>query len=183
MGIEHGNFIDEETAAYCTKKGVIFTPTLVVYKSMTRPPFDNFLDKFSKEKNRQVLASGLGALSVLQKAGATICYGSDLLSGLHSLQNEEFSIRSSVLSAKEILQSATVNAAKLLGMENRLGCIKKGSIADILVLKHNPLEDITILDRIDESLVAILKEGRVVFKRSSWLAVDPMYDPCRVQAE
>ncbi|CAI7644224.1 unnamed protein product [Penicillium pancosmium] len=171
MGIEHGNFIDEETAAYCTKKGVVFTPTLVTYKSMTRPPFDNFLDKFSQEKNRQVLAR------------ATICYGSDLLAGLHSLQNEEFSIRSSVLSAKEILQSATVNAAKLLGMENRLGCIKKGGIADILILKSNPLEDITILDRIDESLVAIIKEGRVVFKRSSWLAVDPMYDPCRVQAE
>lgn len=183
MGIEHGNFIDEETAAYCTKKGVVFTPTLVTYKSMSRPPFDNFLDKFSQEKNRQVLASGLGALSVLQKVGATICYGSDLLAGLHSLQNEEFSIRSSVLSAKEILQSATVNAAKLLGMENRLGCIKKGGIADILILKSNPLEDITILDRIDESLVAIIKEGRVVFKRSSWLAVDPMYDPCRVQAE
>ncbi|KAJ5376870.1 amidohydrolase [Penicillium cosmopolitanum] len=156
MGIEHGNFIDEETAAYCTKKGVVFTPTLVTYKSMSRPPFDNFLDKFSQEKKSP---------------------------GLHSLQNEEFSIRSSVLSAKEILQSATVNAAKLLGMENRLGCIKKGGIADILILKSNPLEDITILDRIDESLVAIIKEGRVVFKRSSWLAVDPMYDPCRVQAE
>ncbi|KAJ5110112.1 hypothetical protein N7532_002757 [Penicillium argentinense] len=180
-GIEHGNFIDEETAAYCKEKGVVFTPTLVTYKGMTQPPFDQFLDKFSREKNRQVLASGLGALSILQKTGATICYGSDLLAGLHSLQNEEFSIRSSVLSSKEILQSATINAAKLLGMQNRLGCIKEGAIADILILNNNPLQDITLLDRIDKTLFAILKDGRVVFKRSDWLSVDPLYDPCRIQ--
>jgi imidazolonepropionase-like amidohydrolase len=182
-GIEHGNFIDEETAAYCTRLGVVFTPTLVTYYGMSRPPFDKFLDNVSQIKNRQVLASGLNALSILRKAGATICYGSDLLAGLHPLQNEEFSIRSSVLSAKEILQSTTINAAKYLGMEGQLGCIKKGSIADILVLESNPLEDITILDHIQDSLVAILKDGRVVFKKSAWLSVDPMYDPCRIQPQ
>ncbi|KAJ5651729.1 amidohydrolase [Penicillium longicatenatum] len=182
-GIEHGNFIDEETAAYCTRLGVVFTPTLVTYNGMSRPPFDKFLDNTSQIKNRQVLASGLNALSILRKAGATICYGSDLLAGLHPLQNEEFSIRSSVLSAKEILQSTTINAAKYLGMEGQLGCIKKGSIADILVLKSNPLEDITILDHIQDNLVAILKDGRVVFKKSAWLSVDPMYDPCRIQPQ
>ncbi|KAJ5797370.1 uncharacterized protein N7503_006666 [Penicillium pulvis] len=182
-GIEHGNFIDEETAAYCTELGVIFTPTLVTYYGMSRPPFDKFLDNVNQVKNRQVLASGLNALSILRKAGATICYGSDLLAGLHSLQNEEFSIRSGVLSAKDILQSATINAAKYLGMEGQLGCIKKGSIADLLVLKSNPLEDITILDHIQDNLVAILKDGRIVFKKSTWLSVDPLYDPCRIQLQ
>ena len=182
-GIEHGNFIDEETAAYCTKLGVVFTPTLVTYHGMSKPPFDKFLDDFRQAKNRQVLASGLDALSILKKAGATICYGSDLLAGLHPLQNGEFSIRSKVLSAKDILQSATVNAAKYLGMEGQLGCIKKGSIADMLILKSNPLEDITVLDHIQDNLVAILKDGRIVYKRSSWLSVDPLYDACRIQGQ
>lgn len=182
-GIEHGNFIDEETAAYCTELGVVFTPTLVTYHGMSRPPFDKFLDDFSQIKNRQVLASGLDALSILRKAGATICYGSDLLAGLHPLQNHEFSIRSGVLSARDILQSATINAAKYLGMEDQLGCIKKGSIADMLILTSNPLEDITVLDHIQDSLVAILKDGRIVTKRSSWLSVDPLYDPCHIQVQ
>jgi imidazolonepropionase-like amidohydrolase len=180
-GIEHGNFIDEETAAYCVKLGVTFTPTLVTYHGMSRPPFDKFLDNTSQIKNRQVLASGLDALSILSKAGATICYGSDLLAGLHVLQNQEFSIRSGVLSAKDILQSATINAAKYLGMEGQLGCIKKGCIADMLILTSNPLEDITVLDHIQDNLVAILKDGRIVCNRSSWLSVDPLYDPCHVQ--
>ncbi|KAJ5123010.1 hypothetical protein N7448_009107 [Penicillium atrosanguineum] len=182
-GIEHGNFIDEETAAYCVKLGVVFTPTLVTYHGMSQPPFDKFLDGSSQIKNRQVLASGLDALSILSKAGATICYGSDLLAGLHVLQNQEFSIRSGVLSAKEILQSATINAAKYLGMEGQLGCIKRGRIADMLILTSNPLEDITVLDHIQDNLVAILKDGRIVSKRSSWLSVDPLYDPCHVQSQ
>ncbi|KAJ5623565.1 amidohydrolase [Penicillium lividum] len=182
-GIEHGNFIDEETAAYCAKLGVVFTPTLVTYHGMSRPPFDKFLDDVSQVKNRQVLASGLDALLILQKVGATICYGSDLLAGLHPLQNQEFSIRSGVLSAKDILQSATITAARYLGMEDQLGSIKKGSIADMLILTSDPLEDITILDHIRENLVAILKDGRVVSTRSTRLSVDPLYNPCHIQAQ
>lgn len=180
-GIEHGNFIDEETAAYCAELGVVFTPTLVTYHGMSKPPFDKFLDDFSQIKNRQVLASGLKALSILHNAGASICYGSDLLAGLHPLQNGEFSIRSSVLSAHDILKSATITAAKYLGMEDQLGCIKKGSIADLLILKSNPLEDITVLDHMQDNLIALLKDGRIVSKKSSWLSVDPLYDVTHIQ--
>jgi imidazolonepropionase-like amidohydrolase len=60
---------------------------------------------------------------------------------MHSLQNGEFSLRSKVLSAADILRSATVNAAKLLRMEGKLGAIRKDAIADLLILDDNPLED------------------------------------------
>ncbi|KAK4867302.1 hypothetical protein LT330_000812 [Penicillium expansum] len=126
QGIEHGNFI-EETATYCKEKGVIFTPILATYQGITQAQFDQFLDEFGQKKNREVLASGLGALKILQKAGAIICFASDFL---------------------EILQSAIINAARYLGKEGELGCIKTGNIADILILKVNPLDDIAILDRI-----------------------------------
>ncbi|KAJ5670650.1 uncharacterized protein N7477_006013 [Penicillium maclennaniae] len=182
-GIEHGNFIDEETAAYCAKLGVVFTPTLVTYHGMSQPPFDQFLDDSSQIKNRQVLASGLDALSILSKAGVMICYGSDLLADLHILQDKEFSIRAGVLSAKEILQSATINAAKYLGTEGQLGCIKKATIADMLILTSDPLDGIAVLDRIQDKLVAVLKDGRIIYKRSSWLSVDSLYHPCHVQSQ
>ncbi|KAF7597083.1 hypothetical protein BBP40_010557 [Aspergillus hancockii] len=181
-GIEHGNFIDSETAKYCKGKGVIFTPTLITYHGMTEPPFDSFLDEFSQAKNREVLASGLKSLEILRDAGVTMCYGSDLLAGLHTLQNREFSIRLAVLSPPEILQSATVNAAKYLGMEGKLVCIKEGAIADFLVLTTNPLEDITALDNVKDSVVAIIKEGRIVSSRVRELWVDFLYDPHRIQS-
>lgn len=181
-GIEHGNFIDPETARYCQEKGVVFTPTLVTYKGMSEPPFDSFLDDFSQAKNRQVLASGLKALKTLHDAGITICYGSDLLAGMHPLQNQEFSIRSGALSALDILRSATSNAAKYVGMEGRLGIIDQGAIADLLVLEANPLEDITVLDRVDEFLAAILKDGHVVASKLNGLPPDALYEPHRISS-
>ncbi|RFU33871.1 hypothetical protein B7463_g2474, partial [Scytalidium lignicola] len=181
--IEHGNLIDRETAEYCAKKGVMFTPTLIAYQGMMEPPFDGFLDEFGKRKNREVLACGLNSLTILRDAGATICYGSDLLGGLHPLQNREFTIRSAVLSAGEILRSATINAARAVGMENQLGCLKAGAIADLLILTANPLEDISVLDKIHEVLEAIIKDGRVVTSRLDELPVDALYDPFQIQGQ
>lgn len=175
-GIEHGNFVDRETARYCASKGVIFTPTLITYHAMSTPPFDSFLDEAGRAKNKQVLASGVDALRTCSEAGVTLCYGSDLLSGMHSLQSGEFSLRSKVLSAADILQSATVNAARLLRMEGKLGVIQKGAIADLLILDENPLEDITVLDRVSNTLHAIIKDGRVVASKIPELQVDPLYN-------
>lgn len=174
-GIEHANFVDAETARYCRDKGVTFTPTLITYASMIRPPFDQFLPVSGQMKVKQVMASGLESLKILRDAGATMCYGSDLLAGLHVFQNEEFSIRSQALTAKEILQSVTVNGARYLRHEGKLGVIKDGAIADFLILEKNPLEDITVLDRMSENLLAIVKDGRVVASKVEGLQVDPLY--------
>lgn len=175
MGIEHGNFVDAETAIYCAQKGVFFTPTLVTYHAYTQEPFDKYLDAVGKAKNDQVLASGLESLKVLKNAGVTTCYGSDLLSGLHVLQNKEFTLRAKVLSAKEILQSCTINAAKMMRQEGKLGCLKEGAIADMIILDKNPLEDITILDHGGEGMNSVIKDGRVVSSSISGLEVDALY--------
>jgi imidazolonepropionase-like amidohydrolase len=176
LGIEHGNFVDLETAKYCAAKGVIFTPTLITYHGMNTPPFDSFLDEAGRAKNKEVLASGVEALKICSEAGVMLCYGSDLLSGMHALQNGEFSLRSKVLSAADILRSATVNAAKLLRMEGKLGAIRKDAIADLLILDGNPLEDITVLDRMSNTLLGIIKDGRVVASKIPDLHVDPLYN-------
>lgn len=174
-GIEHADFIDRETALYCKDKGVTFTPTLVTYEAMTKPPFDKFLDERRQAKLAEVTASGLQSLRILKEAGAMMCYGSDLLGGLHIYQNGEFSIRAQALEADEILRTATVNAAKYLGMEGKLGVVSDGAIADFLVLDKNPLDDITILDRMSENLLAIVKDGRVVASKVPQLKVDALY--------
>lgn len=89
--------------------------------------------------------------------------------------SREFSIRSEVLSAKEILQSATVNAAKNLRMVGKLGTLEKGAFADMLILDANPLEDITILSDPEKNIMAIIKEGRVVISSVDGLSVDLAY--------
>ncbi|KAJ7639771.1 hypothetical protein DFH06DRAFT_1099233 [Mycena polygramma] len=171
-GIEHGNLIDPPTARLMAKKGIYLTPTLSCYGIMVRPPFEDFLPPDGKIKNAQVMAKGLEALRIAHEAGVTICYGSDLLTSLHALQTEEFAVRAGVLDSREILKHATTNAALMLGKVSLIGTIAAGAYADLLVLDANPVEDVTILDRPEDHLFAVMKQGRVISSRLAGLAVD-----------
>ena len=63
-----------------------------------------------------------------------MCFGTDLLGPLTAEQSREFGIRARVLSAADVLRSATVNAAAMLRQEGFLGQVKPGFAADLLVL-------------------------------------------------
>jgi imidazolonepropionase-like amidohydrolase len=57
----------------------------------------------------------------------------------------------------DAIRTATVNAAELLRMENRIGSLEKGFFADIIAVKGNPLNDITLLQNIS----FVMKEGKI----------------------
>ena len=175
MCIEHGNFIDGPTAEMLASKGVFVVPTLVTYHALLEPEMATFLPESGKVKCRQVLERGLDAFKILREAGVTVCFGTDLLGAMHVKQNQEFAIRKQVQSDLEVLQSATVNPAKLLRMEGRLGVIKEGALADLLILAENPLEDVTCLNRMDSVLRAIVKEGRVACSKLAGLEPDHVH--------
>lgn len=78
FGIEHGNFVDQETAEYCAAKGVIFTPTLICYHTMITPAFDGFLTEDGKRKTREVLAGKFCIIhseKVISLADILLLYG------------------------------------------------------------------------------------------------------------
>ncbi|KIK68405.1 hypothetical protein GYMLUDRAFT_54046 [Collybiopsis luxurians FD-317 M1] len=174
QGIEHGNLIDEATANLMASKGIYLTPTLSCYGIMVRPPFEDFLPPSGKVKNEQVMKQGLEALKIASAAGVTICYGSDLLTSMQALQTEEFAVRASVLPSPDILRHATTNAAKMLNKTSLLGTISPGAYADLLILNANPLEDVTILDRPEDHLVAVVKQGRVMRSSSQLKALEEL---------
>jgi imidazolonepropionase-like amidohydrolase len=90
-------------------------------------------------------------------------FGSDLSGSWHDLQCTEFAIRAEVLEPIDLLRSATSVGAEIVRMENRLGRVKEGFIADLIAVAGNPLEDIGILDRrAGETLGLIMKDGRIV---------------------
>ncbi|TDL22504.1 Xaa--Pro dipeptidase [Rickenella mellea] len=172
LGIEHGNFIDAPTARLMAAKNIFLTPTLSCYEIMVRPPFEDSLPPSGKKKNAEVIRSGLEAIQIAEQEGVTVCYGSDLLLSMHALQTEEFSVRARVLPSPTILKHATTNAARLLRLEGKIGEIREGAFADLIVLNKNPLDDITILDNPEEHLYAVMKGGRVHFSRFEHLVVD-----------
>ena len=168
-GIEHGNLIDLETANMMAEMDVFLTPTLIAHVMSKQL---NFLPPDGAAKNDEVLEKGLRAMKIAVEAGVTVCFGSDLLGPMHFAQSKEFSVRSKVLTPLQILRSATVNAARLIMQEDRLGRIREGFAADFLILNENPLEDITVLDRVEEHMMGVIKDGRVSTSRWEALKVD-----------
>jgi imidazolonepropionase-like amidohydrolase len=168
-GIEHGNLIDLETAQLMAEKKAFLTPTLIAHVMSKQM---NFLPPDGAAKNDEVLEKGLRAMRMAVDAGVTVCFGTDLLGPMHFAQSKEFSVRSKVLTPIQILRSATTNAARLLMQEDRLGQIREGFAADLLILGANPLEDITVLDRSEQSILGVVKDGRVMTSRWEKLKAD-----------
>ncbi|CUS23424.1 LAQU0S09e04478g1_1 [Lachancea quebecensis] len=160
-GIEHGNLLDEETAEMMAKLGCYLTPTLVTYKMMASDQFGSFLGPVNSQKNAEVLSQGIEAIKIAQNKGVKICYGSDLLGPLAGYQTQEFFIRGKVQTAQEVLLSATVTPAEMNGLGDKLGQIKPGFIADLLLMKSNPLDNIAVLDEPETNLILVMKEGRI----------------------
>jgi len=155
------SMFDRETADLMAEKGVYLTPTLVTYHTLAGPSLPKFLTADSAQKNVEVLNVGLRSLQIAKEAGVTMCYASDLLGPLGAYQCREFGLRSTVLPAIDILRSATINAARMMGIQDKAGQIRAGFWADLIVLQSNPLEDITVLERHETELLAVVKGGRV----------------------
>jgi imidazolonepropionase-like amidohydrolase len=164
--LEHCNLIDAAAARFAAQGGAVAVPTLVTYEALAQDGPALGLPAASVAKIETVRKAGLESLSILKEAGVTMAFGTDLLGPTHVRQCEEFAIRARVLTAQEILASATTVGAKLVGMEGRLGVVAEGAIADLLVVEGSPLEDITVLADPKKNLLLVMKEG-VVHHRAS----------------
>ena len=98
----------------------------------------------------------------MKRAGLKMGFGTDLLAEQHTRQGTEFTMRAEVLSPFEILRSATSIGAEIVGKVGELGCVKAGALADLLLVRGNPLENIGLLASDGRDLEVILKNGAFI---------------------
>jgi imidazolonepropionase-like amidohydrolase len=158
--IEHGNLIDEPTAATMARKGAFLVPTLIAYDSMRRRGREYGLSEYSLQKNDVVLAAGLRSVELARNAGVKIGFGTDLLGQLQNDQCREFLLRAELMKPGEIIHSATIVNAEIVQRSDELGELKPGAVADLLVVDGNPLADLGLLQDEGKHLSAIMKGGR-----------------------
>jgi imidazolonepropionase-like amidohydrolase len=158
--IEHGNFLDDETAVMMKERNAILVPTLVAYTTMWEEGLDIGMPPELHAKIKYVLDIGSNQLEVAQRHGVKMAYGTDLIGPIHRHQSMEFKIRGEVLPAIEVIRSATSYAAELFRMEDQIGKVETGFRADLLVVEGNPLEDLNLLQ--DPSMLSlIVKDGDI----------------------
>ncbi|CAD6566169.1 MAG: hypothetical protein TREMPRED_002296 [Tremellales sp. Tagirdzhanova-0007] len=156
-GIEHGSLLDEPTLKLMAEKGIHLTPTLLIAEMIVNGPLGAKESKLAVEKAKLVNEKGYGMVQNAHRLGVNIAFGTD---AFVPVQLSEFELRAKILPSHIVLQQATCNGAKVLGMEGKVGCLKKGAFADLLLLDANPLEDIKILNRPKTHLKAVVKDGR-----------------------
>ena len=165
--IEHGNLIDAPTATLLAYRDAFLVPTLVAYDAINRHGARWGMGAENLEKNTLVLEAGRRSLQIAKDAGVRMAYGSDLLGQLQPDQSREFLLRAEVLSPREIIHSATIVGAELLGRAGELGVVAPGALADILVVDGNPLEDLGLFQDQGARLSVIMSGGRLYKNRLS----------------
>ncbi|PWC41922.1 amidohydrolase family protein [Azospirillum sp. TSO22-1] len=159
--IEHGNLIDAETVALMKERGTFLVPTLATYDALAREGLQAGLPADIHGKVFEVLDAGQRALELAHHGGVPLVYGSDLLGSMHQHQLREFAIRGEVQAAADVIRSATVDAARLFGMEGEIGVVTPGARADLIVVDGNPLDDLGVLQRPESALKLVMKDGRI----------------------
>ena len=165
--IEHGNLISDATIERVARGGIPVVPTNITYDLLARSGAEFGLPPESLAKVSDVREAGLERLGKMHAAGVLMGYGSDLLGGMQTEQSGEFPLRGRYIPADAVIRSATVDAAKVLRMEGRIGTIAPGAFADIVAVEGNPLEDLDSLTGQGAHMPLIMKGGEAVKKAAS----------------
>jgi imidazolonepropionase-like amidohydrolase len=161
--IEHGTYMDEEIMALMKSKGTYYVPTIMAGNWVAeKAKIPNFFPALVKPKAEKIGPQIEATFSAAYKAGVKIAFGTDSGVSAHGDNWQEFILMTEGGMTPAIaLKSATIETAKLLRMEDRLGQIKTGMLADIIALEENPLDNIAAVSNVK----FVMKDG-VVFKNN-----------------
>lgn len=157
--VEHGNFVQDETAAMMAARGTFIVPTLIVYEVNHRLGAASGKTPKSLEKNALVREAGLRSLDICRRAGVEIGFGTDLSMHTQHFQAEALLLHAQVMSNADVIRSATTVNARIVKQEGKLGEIVPGAHADLLVLDGDPYTDLRLFRDHDEKLLAVMKGG------------------------
>jgi imidazolonepropionase-like amidohydrolase len=125
------------------------------------------LSEENLRKARQVLEGQDTLWTLIAKYGIKTGFGTDLVFGSHVHIGEEFTMRAGYVSAAEVLRQATSESAEIIRLCGKLnrhgnfGEIREGWVADLILIDGDPLEDISILERAEETVVVVMKDGKL----------------------
>ncbi len=160
--IEHGTLMDDDTARFIAKRGAYVIPTMSILHALVEEGPRLGFPPQMQEKAREVAKGAIAGLEIMRRAKVKLGYGTDLLGSLYVQQCREFTLRREVFSPLELLRQATSINAEMMMLEGKIGCVKAGAYADLLVVDGDPLKDIGLLAKDGRKLTTIVRAGEVV---------------------
>jgi imidazolonepropionase-like amidohydrolase len=160
--IEHGNFLDEETADRMLARGDAYlVPTVITYELMSRLEAGPGWSADNVRKMRQGLTGAYDSLGLAYEKGLPIGSGSDVLAEMQGDKGKEIACQARVMGAMNAILAATRTNAQLLRIEKEAGTVEPGKRADLILLDGDPLKNPDIFGE-PEHVRLVVRGGKVV---------------------
>jgi imidazolonepropionase-like amidohydrolase len=151
--VDHAYFLSDETMRLMRDKQIYAVPTFAIA--------EYFADESRSPSQRESLDFHITQFRKQLAAGVPMAVGSDVGPFPHGTQAREYSAMVKYgMTPLAALQAGLLNGAKLLGWDGQIGALKSGYYADIIAVPGDPLQDITVLQK-----VTFVMKGGVAFKR------------------
>ena len=157
--IDHGSIMDDEAIELMKEYGTYLVPTISAGRFVAeQAEIEGFFPEMIRVKAAAIGPMLMGTVIRAYAAGVKIAFGTDAGVPPHGTNGREFGLMVEAgMPALETIQSATLTAAVVLGMEDQLGSVEAGKIADIVAVPGDPTADISVMERVD----FVMKEGVV----------------------
>ncbi|MCK5184737.1 MAG: amidohydrolase family protein, partial [Candidatus Heimdallarchaeota archaeon] len=166
--IEHGSFLDEETAELMVKKGTFLVPTQMALAGLLSADILQQLPPEVQVKTKETGTAQRKAHKIAYEKGVQIAVGTDAGTpgNFHGTTGSEikFMVENVGMTPAEALQAATIVGAKCVHLDDKIGVIEKGKIADIVISNKNPLEDISVVEN-PKNFSHVIKGGKVMVEK------------------
>ena len=157
--IEHGTFMSDATMELMKQYDAFYVPTISAGKFVAdKAEVDGYYPEIVAPKAREVGPQIQGTFAKAFKKGVNIAFGTDAGVFPHGENAKEFRYMVEAgMPPKKPIQSATITNCLLLGMENEVGQLAVGFIADIIAVDENPVVNIKTL----ENVTFVMKNGTI----------------------
>jgi len=158
--IEHGHLLDDAAVATLKKNGTYLVPTLFLGEYMLANLDKSEVPEFSKQKMRDVASAMQKNVKKAFDAGVKVAFGTDAAVYPHGLNAGEFHVYVKLgMTPLAAIQTATINAADLLGWTKQVGTLEAGKWADLVAVDADPTKDVTTLEH-----VKFVMKGGTIYK-------------------
>ncbi len=160
--IEHGIFLDDEAIELMFKHGTFLVPTLLAPLAVLEVGEKGGMPEYGIRKSKEVIEIHSESITRAHKAGVKIAMGTDAGVMPHGTNLRELGLMVDIgMTPMEAIIATTKIAAQCLGWENEVGTLEAGKLADVVIVKTNPIQDIRSLEN-NENIALVMKDGKAV---------------------